>query len=1213
MCASLSACAGNNQGGEEPEPTPHVHTWGEYKVDGDYHYRECTVCGKKSELEHHTGGTSTCEHKAVCSICHAEYGALDEHQFENAWHVDSGNQSQHYHECTVCHQKEYANHVFDKEIVNDDCLVGTKTNVCGESNYYYKSCVCGAHSTREEDKFFVTNAHDFSLETVLDADANIASPADCTHPATYYYVCSKCGAFDSAHPEHVFSHGDAKGHTYGTLHEELVTFGTYHTNYHLCSDCGTYFEPVEEGGVTKYVEKTYDEIFDDSKCQYNDPDAGTQSNPYIMTCKEDFYKLRELVNAAQTKSFAGCYFKLMNDVDFNNDAEHPFGTPIAYDDGKPFSGILDGQNHTLSNIYLAPVTLGESLKGDSLALFSRLTEGTIKNLKISNVTVKGTSQRASGLVARLAGGTIENVQILSGHIEGTTECSGLVGCIVTDSQKAVVKNCINKAEIASIGAQYPCLGGIVGAVVNAMDGDYEIDGCLNYGVIDATKADTLGYSGGVIGLVRVFKSGTTHIGVVKNCKNFGDVNSTKGSIGGIAGMFRDAKAEHCYQSSEAKVTLIDNTNEHHPTGLYADNVTIGGKGYKIGHIAGEVASAATAEYNCFCNANGEVTHTVGAGEPLNDEATCYHVGHNNYSQCTICGEVTGEIIPMTEHHMEYVTTETTHEHKCTNAGCTETDGVEPHNFVYQESEHVDPTPSQNGKNVYKCSICNYVKEEVLLYECTNHVLVYNAGSTPTCHSAGMSPSYHCDTCGRYYSDSEGNNQVSATDLVLPVVEHDYQKHDAVMGFAHSSVEYYTCSYADHDESEGKYYVKENDAFVAKEENEIFLNTGSYGQDGYGTEENPYVIFTFDDLVAFKNAVVASSGNDTFSGKFVKLGADIDLTGKSYNYSIGNNSDSKPFSGTFDGDNHTITGFTRATTDAIAFFGTVKNGTVKNLKMANIDCSGTTGTPQRAAGIVGRANAATVINCHILSGSISSAKQAGGIVGFAMGATTIRDCSNAASVSTTGGIGAGGILGDTHTDATVKSVINCVNTGTITGAGQGAGGIVGKTQGGTSLNVSGCTNKGSVTNTGADTGGIVGGTVAKAAGVITVSDCVNEGTVSGVNYVGGIIGIAREADLTQSYIKNCVNKGDVVSSSNVGLGGIAGLARFNIENCSVVYSVQIKGAAASTYGAIGDENHSTICGATEDLYGYIAGFLNNNATATGCKLINPDGTDYVPAP
>ena len=113
----LSACNKEQNGEEPPEECAHVYNG--YLVDGNYHYQKCTLCGHETEREAHRGGSATCEHKAVCDICHAEYGALEEHTF-GKWVMEADNLTQHYHECSVCHKKEYANHVFDKEVVKDE-------------------------------------------------------------------------------------------------------------------------------------------------------------------------------------------------------------------------------------------------------------------------------------------------------------------------------------------------------------------------------------------------------------------------------------------------------------------------------------------------------------------------------------------------------------------------------------------------------------------------------------------------------------------------------------------------------------------------------------------------------------------------------------------------------------------------------------------------------------------------------------------------------------------------------------------------------------------------------------------------------------------------------------------------------------------------------------------------------------------------------------
>ena len=52
-------------------------------ADGTYHYHECTHSGCSEILDkaEHFGGTATCENKAVCSVCGAEYGEKLGHDY----------------------------------------------------------------------------------------------------------------------------------------------------------------------------------------------------------------------------------------------------------------------------------------------------------------------------------------------------------------------------------------------------------------------------------------------------------------------------------------------------------------------------------------------------------------------------------------------------------------------------------------------------------------------------------------------------------------------------------------------------------------------------------------------------------------------------------------------------------------------------------------------------------------------------------------------------------------------------------------------------------------------------------------------------------------------------------------------------------------------------------------------------------------------------
>ena len=221
--------------------------------------------------------------------------------------------------------------------------------------------------------------------------------------------------------------------------------------------------------------------------------------------------------------------------------------------------------------------------------------------------------------------------------------------------------------------------------------------------------------------------------------------------------------------------------------------------------------------------------------------------------------------------------------------------------------------------------------------------------------------------------------------------------------------------------------------------------------GTGTEGDPYKIATTADLDAL--AADVNSGT-RYSGTYFKLTADItyahttawdDVTSDENNYTpIGNKlgnftSQHFPFSGTFDGDGHTVSGIRiyrsgNAWTDAyLGLFGYVLNGTVKNVTVADARITG----EQDCGGIVGYVDAenggtSTVENCHALGdvaihAVVDYAAKHGGIAGASMG-TTISGCTSAVTLTIADGLtdcdAFGGIVGG-FTGSTMR---NCLAIG-----------------------------------------------------------------------------------------------------------------------------------------------------------------------------------------
>lgn len=170
---------------------------------------------------------------------------------------------------------------------------------------------------------------------------------------------------------------------------------------------------------------------------------------------------------------------------------------------------------------------------------------------------------------------------------------------------------------------------------------------------------------------------------------------------------------------------------------------------------------------------------------------------------------------------------------------------------------------------------------------------------------------------------------------------------------------------------------------------------------------------------------------------------------------------------------------------------------------------------------------------------------------------IQHCINNANVNginNTAGI-VGGIKGGI--------VLNCGNTGNITGEGHRAGGVICVCSNYTNVNISGCYNWGNINATGktvygaSEVGGIIGNYY---EGLGSIEDCYNTGTISAVypNF-GGIVG-GRES--SGALIKNCYNIGNIMGSSN--RGSIVGYSEgTKLQNCYWTTSLAISGEPSGT--------------------------------------------------
>ncbi len=373
---------------------------------------------------------------------------------------------------------------------------------------------------------------------------------------------------------------------------------------------------------------------------------------------------------------------------------------------------------------------------------------------------------------------------------------------------------------------------------------------------------------------------------------------------------------------------------------------------------------------------------------------------------------------------------------------------------------------------------------------------------------------------------------------------------------------------------------------------LFLILGMVPQNAFGEGTGAdRVISSVDELIAFRDEV---NGGDNFSGKIVKLAADLDVSSESPWAPIGTNYNN-PFKGTFDGDGHTITGLhLNASQNYQGLFGCVSSGTLKNLTLEGVTCD--EGSVNYVGGLCGYVISGNISNCTV-TGNINGGQYVGGLCGY-VSSGNISNCTVTGNIN--GGQYVGGICGSSG-----DNFSNCTFSGTVTGNGDGVGGICGSSGG----NFSNCTFSGTVTGNGNDVGGICGYIM---YGSSTISNCTVTGNINGENFTGGIFGYCS---ITLSVL-NCVVTGDIKGSNNVG--GINGRGYAQNNSCAsfanVSGNVSVGGISGSCSSCINCYATGHVSGESE--IGGITGggepssFNNNTNSCYFCGTLSGTGHDYA---
>lgn len=252
-----------------------------------------------------------------------------------------------------------------------------------------------------------------------------------------------------------------------------------------------------------------------------------------------------------------------------------------------FVGILEGANHTISNITAIEfhTDIGDN---DFACLFDRLGDCTIRNLTMSNCKVNNATAKPGAIIAGgRKGSPAGTISFANVTIDSTCYVNGLQGCgafmgYARGPVDLSFNNCTNNANISCTGAN---IGGFVGSCTSNGGRTWSFVNCTNNGNVSGSF-----YIGGFIG--------TTLNGAsisFNGCANNGNISATSGSASLFIGQNGDTvsytnctNSGYVYYNSESTKTAILGTNVF---SAIADTTLIHWTGEPANATKGDLANA----------------------------------------------------------------------------------------------------------------------------------------------------------------------------------------------------------------------------------------------------------------------------------------------------------------------------------------------------------------------------------------------------------------------------------------------------------------------------------------------------------------------------------------------------------------------------------------------------------------------------------------------
>lgn len=453
--------------------------------------------------------------------------------------------------------------------------------------------------------------------------------------------------------------------------------------------------------------------------------SGIAEDPWQIETAEQLAKLAVDVNSGIVdKTHAKEYFVLTADLDLSAHRWIPIGYGDSNDSFHAFSSYFNGNNKTITGLYV-----DETQEGVSAGLFGNFSGYELKNIILSDAYVKASckDRNAAGvLIGNASQGYGMSISVSDCKVSGTVEnTNALSGGLVGYNSYGTYKDCMVDVEVIGGGKS----GGFIGEDFN---GIYQ--NCIVKGNVRGSWS-----VGGFAGVL-FFESG------VNKCASYGKVTASDWNVGGFAGYVESdveiknsvafGDVESIVTDFEPKVGGFAGTNDgstitkSHSSG----KITSSSKTYSPGGFVGNPNSNGIFIDNSFDVEKNPNLKAMGGSDST--DLTGVQTSTTKDVLSNICEDYYGE-----------------------------------HDWNDTMSVDKEATCTESGEKSFHCRRCD-VTSGTQIIDPKGHHLQLVEEKPATCTEDGFEEYWKCEDCGLMYSDSNMINSISEP-IVIKATGHKF--------------------------------------------------------------------------------------------------------------------------------------------------------------------------------------------------------------------------------------------------------------------------------------------------------------------------------------------------------------------------------------------------------------------------------------------------------